>query len=253
VNHSKRSIVLVMTALAAVLIVGGCSKKAAPAAPPVSSAPPPSAQPSASLSVSPDSIPSGGSATLSWSTQNATNVNIDGVGAVATSGSQAVSPTSSTTYHLTAQGPGGTADASARLAVTEPAPTEAAAPETPAPSPGEADLFARNEKDIYFDYDKSDLRSDAATAIAADATFLAAHTSMNFTIEGHCDERGSTEYNLALGQSRAETARKYLVEHGVDAGRIKTISYGKEKPFCTEQDEECWQSNRRDHFVYGQE
>jgi peptidoglycan-associated lipoprotein len=85
-----------------------------------------------------------------------------------------------------------------------------------------------------------------------DARFLQQHPNMSFTIEGHCDERGSTEYNLALGDNRALAAKNSLVSMGIAASRIKTISYGKEKPFCTESTEACWQQNRRAHFVYAQ-
>jgi peptidoglycan-associated lipoprotein len=239
-------------AIFAIVFVGGCKKKEAPAAPPQAAAPAPP-QPQATLSVSPDSIQPGGSATLSWSTQNAASVNIDGIGSVQPSGSQTVSPGSSITYHLTAQGPGGMAEATARLTVSAPpAPAAEAAPPAAAPTPGEAELFAQSVKDIYFDYDRYDLRSGDQATITADAAFLAAHPSIKFTIEGHCDERGSTEYNLALGDNRANAARDALVKAGVQASRIKTISYGKEKPFCMEHTEDCWQQNRRDHFVYGQ-
>jgi peptidoglycan-associated lipoprotein len=252
VNYSKRKWTLLVLAVAAIAIVGGCKKKEVPAAPPAAAAPAPP-QPQATLSVSPDAIQPGGSATLTWSTQNATNVNIDGIGGVQTNGSQTVSPGSSTTYHLTAQGPGGTAEATARLTVSAPpAPPVEAPPQAEAPSPTEADLFQQNVKDIYFDYDKYDLRADDQAIISADAAFLAAHPEMKFTIEGHCDERGSTEYNLALGDNRANSAREALIKAGVKADQIKTISYGKEKPFCSEHTEECWQQNRRDHFVYGQ-
>ena len=243
---------LLVLALSAIAIVSGCKKKEVPAAPQAAAAAPAPPQPQATLSVSPDAIQPGGSATLTWSTQNATNVNIDGIGSVQPNGSQTVSPQSSTTYHLSAQGPGGTAEATARLTVSAPAAPVEAAPQAAAPSPTEADLFQQNVKDVYFDYDKYDIRADAQPSIAADATFLAAHPDMKFTIEGHCDERGSTEYNLALGENRANTARDALVKAGVKADQIKTISYGKEKPFCTEHTEECWQQNRRDHFVYGQ-
>jgi peptidoglycan-associated lipoprotein len=163
-----------------------------------------------------------------------------------------VSPGSSTTYHLAAQGAGGTAEATARLTVSAPSAPVEAAPEAAAPSPSEADLFARSIKDIYFDYDKFDLRPDDQATINADAAFLSAHPEIKFTIEGHCDERGSTEYNLALGDNRANAAREALVKAGVKADQIKTISYGKEKPFCSESTESCWQQNRRDHFAYGQ-
>ncbi len=251
-NYSKRKWTLLVLAVAAIAIVGGCKKKEVPAAPPAAAAPAPP-QPQATLSVSPDAIQPGGSATLTWSTQDAPNVNIDGIGSVKPNGSQTVSPASSTTYHLTAQGPGGTAEATARLTVSAPsAPPVEAPPQAEAPSPTEADLFQQNVKDIYFDYDKYDIRADDQPIITADAAFLAAHPEMKFTIEGHCDERGSTEYNLALGDNRANSAREALIKAGVKADRIKTISYGKEKPFCSEHTEECWQQNRRDHFVYGQ-
>jgi len=106
-------------------------------------------------------------------------------------------------------------------------------------------------KDIFFDYDKYDITPADQATIQADAEFLKSHPNITFTIEGHCDERGSTEYNLALGDNRANAARQALVQLGVPADRIRTISYGKEKPFCTESTEQCWQQNRRAHFVFG--
>jgi peptidoglycan-associated lipoprotein len=229
-------------ALSVVLMLGACHKKAAPPPPPP---PPPPASPTASISVSPDTIPAGQSATLSWQTSNATDVSIDGIGAVQASGSQSVAPTASTTYHLTAKGSGGTQDATTRLTVTQ-----APAPVAATPSPTDEDLFGQTIKDIYFDYDKSDLRPDQQADIQADAQFLNQHTNINFIIEGHCDSRGSTEYNLALGDQRASAVKNALVSAGVAASRIKTISFGKEKPFCMEENEACWQQNRRGHFVY---
>ena len=234
---------VIVVALAAVMMLGACHKKKAPAPPPP---PPPAPSPTASISVSPDTIQKGQSATLTWQTSNATDVSIDGIGAVQSSGSQSVSPADSTTYHLTAKGAGGTQDASARLTVTQPPPP----PPPPAPTATEADLFAQDIRDIYFDYDKSNVRPDQQASLQADAQFLNQHTSINFTIEGHCDERGSTEYNLALGDSRASSVKNALVALGVSASRVKTISYGKEKPFCMESNEACWQQNRRGHFVY---
>jgi peptidoglycan-associated lipoprotein len=230
-------------ALAAILMIGACKKKAAPPPPPP---PPPPATPTASISVSPDTIQQGASATLSWQTSNATDVSIDGIGAVQASGSQQVNPTASTTYHLTAKGAGGTQDATTRLTVTQaPAP-----PMESAPSATEQDLFGQSIKDVYFEYDKSNIRGDQQASIQADAQFLNQHPGISFTIEGHCDERGSTEYNLALGDQRASSVKDALVSAGVSANRIKTISYGKEKPFCMESNEACWQQNRRGHFVY---
>jgi peptidoglycan-associated lipoprotein len=102
---------------------------------------------------------------------------------------------------------------------------------------------------IYFDYDKSDIRSDAAATLDRKIPWLQANPGMRIRIEGNADERGSDEYNLALGQRRAASAKRYLVEHGIDAGRFDLVSYGEERPVCTEHNEECWQLNRRDDFV----
>jgi peptidoglycan-associated lipoprotein len=230
--------------LGAIMMLGACKKKAAPAPPPPPPAPP---APTASISVDPNSIQAGGSASLTWQTTNATDVSIDGIGAVQANGSQTVSPTESTTYHLTAKGPGGTQEATTRLTVTQPPPPP---PPPPAQLISDEDLFNQNIKDIYFDFDKSDIRADQAGSLQADAAFLTQHPAVNFTIEGHCDERGSIEYNVALGDKRANTVKQALIAAGVTADRINTISYGKERPFCTEHDEACWQQNRRSHFVY---
>jgi peptidoglycan-associated lipoprotein len=107
-------------------------------------------------------------------------------------------------------------------------------------------------QDAFFDYDKSDIRADARTALTRDVDALKAilndFPSATIMIEGHCDERGSAEYNLGLGDRRASSAKEFLVSLGVSADRLKTISYGKEKPQCTEATEDCYQKNRRAHF-----
>jgi len=234
---------LLSVALATLLGLGACKKKQAPPPPPPPPAPP---APTASISVNPSSIQAGQSASLTWQTTNATDVSIDGIGAVQANGSQSVSPTDSTTYHLSAKGAGGAQDATARLTVTQPPPP----PPPPTPSVSDEDLFNQSIKDIYFDYDKSDIRGDQQSSLQADVAFLSQHSTFNFTIEGHCDERGSTEYNLALGDQRASAVKNALTAAGVSASRIKTISYGKEKPFCTESNEACWQQNRRGHLVF---
>ncbi len=241
VKHSRTQWYLLAVLLAVVLALGGCKKKP-PAAPPPPPPPPPA--PTASLTASPDTIQPGQSSTLTWQTQNATDVSIDGVGKVDPSGSRSVSPAQSTTYRLTAKGAGGTQEATARVTVMQPPPPVAQ------PSASEEELFNRNIKDIFFDYDKYDVRPDQQAALQADAAWLSQHPNVRFTVEGHCDERGSTEYNLALGDNRANAVKNALVQAGVSADRIKTISYGKEKPFCTESNEQCWQQNRRGHFVY---
>lgn len=229
--------------LSALLTLGACGgKKVAPTPPPAPPAPP---APTASIAVTPNSIQAGQSASLTWQTSNATDVSIDGIGAVQPNGSQTVSPANSTTYHLVAKGSGGSQEATARLTVTQAPP-----PPPPAPTVTDEDLFSQNIKDVYFDYDKSDVRGDQQSSVQADIAFLNQHANVNFTIEGHCDERGSTEYNLALGDQRASSVKNALTAGGISASRIKTISYGKEKPFCTESNEACWQQNRRGHLVY---
>jgi peptidoglycan-associated lipoprotein len=104
--------------------------------------------------------------------------------------------------------------------------------------------------DVFFDFDRSDLRTDARQRLAKNAEFMKNEGSaLTFTVEGHCDERGTSEYNIALGESRASTAVDYLASLGVERSRFKTISYGEERPFCTESTEACWQKNRRARFV----
>ena len=104
-------------------------------------------------------------------------------------------------------------------------------------------------KEIYFDFDKYDLSAEARSILKANADWLRANPSVNLEIEGHCDERGTTEYNLALGAKRARSAMDYLVTLGVSASRIKTVSYGEELPSCKEKTEDCYRKNRRDRFV----
>jgi peptidoglycan-associated lipoprotein len=233
-----------LLALGTLMFLGACAKKTAPPPPPP---PPAPTAPTASLSANPNTINQGQSTTLTWQTTNATDVSIDGIGAVEMSGSRQVTPADSTTYHLVAKGAGGTQDATARVTVNS------APPPPPPPSTSSAteeELFAQNVKDIYFDYDKADLRASEQASIQADAQFLKQHAGVRITIEGHCDERGSTEYNLALGTNRADAVKNALIQAGIGGDRIKIYSYGKEKPFCTEANESCWQQNRRGHFVY---
>jgi peptidoglycan-associated lipoprotein len=243
-KHQSLKVLATIVTLAAVVMLGACHKKTAPPPPP----PPPSAQasPTASISVSPDTIQPGQSATLTWQTSNATDVSIDGIGAVQAGGSQQVTPTDSTTYHLIAKGSGGTQEATTRLTVTPAPPPQV----TATPSPTEEDLFGHSVKDVFFDYDKSDVRADQQASIQSDMLFLNQHPNINFTVEGHCDDRGSTEYNLALGDQRAQSVKNALTTAGINASRIKIISYGKEKPFCMDENEACWQQNLRGHFVY---
>ena len=245
-QQRKRNLALLASVLGVVLLAASChKKKVAPPPPP----PPPAAAatPTVSLTAEPSTIQKGESVTLSWTSQDATTLDLQpGVGTVQPNGSTSVSPEESTTYTLTAKGPGGSSTAQARVTVTSPPP---AAPPAEAPAVSEETLFEQNIKDAFFDYNKSDIRPDAQQALTADANFLRAHPSINFVIEGHCDERGSEEYNLGLGDRRATSAKNFLVNLGVPASHITTISYGKDRPFCTEQDEACYQKNRRAHLV----
>jgi peptidoglycan-associated lipoprotein len=240
VNKSTSNRIVVLGALALLMVASGCKKKETAPPPP----PPPKAV-TATLSANPTSIEAGQSSTLTWSTENATDVALDG-NKVDPSGSQTVSPTQTTTYHLTAKGAAGTQEATAQVSVIPKAtPTP-----TPAPTPPpitDDQLFAQMVKDVFFDYDKSDLRPDGQQALAQ-AAQLIKQKGWKVQIEGNCDERGSTEYNLALGERRADAAKQALQQNGVSADALKTISYGKEKPQCTESNEDCWQKNRRDHF-----
>ena len=235
-------------ALFLVCFSSGCKKKAPapPPPPPPPAAPAPKPAPTVTISASPSSIERGQSSVLAWQAINATNVSIDqGIGDVSTSGSRTVSPNASTTYTIAAKGEGGTATATARITVTAAPP-----PPPPAPvNPSVEELFQEKVRDIYFDYDKSDIRDDAKPVLAANSEFLKQNPSIKFTIEGHCDERGSEEYNIGLGDRRATAGKEYLVTLGISADRINTISYGKERPQCTEKTEECYQKNRRCHFV----
>ncbi len=153
--------------------------------------------------------------------------------------------------------PAKTAAKSPENAASSPA-TSVAPPSTAQPPSLEPDVLSEDIatlnrkgylKDAFFDYDKAELREDARAALAADAQWLKKYRSAKIMIEGHCDERGTEEYNLALGDRRANAAREYLASLGVPADRIASVSYGKERPFCEQDTESCFQENRRGHFL----
>ena len=223
-----------------IAFVLGCHHEVAKAQP-QPAVPQPSA-PTATLAANPAYIERGQSTTLSWQTTNATDINIQGLGTVQGSGTRTVYPPVSTSYELTAKGPGGTADASARVTVNAPLAkrTEPAASDEP---------FAVAVQDVYFDYDRFNIRPDQMSHIQADARYLQRHDGKRILIEGHCDERGSEEYNLALGAKRAESVENALVQLGVTKRQLQTVSYGKERPFCDAHSEQCWSQNRRGHFT----
>jgi peptidoglycan-associated lipoprotein len=236
---------LLAFAFAAIFVAAACNKKPKATAPPAPAPPPAAAKPTVTFSASPSAINKGESAKLSWTTTDANNVSISPeVGAVTLQGSTTVTPADSTTYTITASGPGGTADGTARITVNVPAP-----PPAPVKESSYDDLFLKEVRDAYFDYDSAEVRSDAREALQKTAAFLKGYPNARITVEGHCDERGSTEYNLALGDRRANAVKQYLVNLGIPAANINTVSYGKEKPFCMESSEACYQQNRRGHFV----
>jgi peptidoglycan-associated lipoprotein len=127
----------------------------------------------------------------------------------------------------------------------EPVKSTAAAP---APTAART-IQTADFKDVYFDLDQYSLSSDARTALDDDAKLLRDHPAVTITIEGHCDDRGTVDYNLSLGESRAGAARDYLLAAGARSTQITTISFGKERPFCTDEAESCWAKNRCSHFV----
>ncbi|MGC9158183.1 MAG: peptidoglycan-associated lipoprotein Pal [Terracidiphilus sp.] len=203
--------------------------------------------PTAEITATPSVISAGDQVQLSWHTTNATSASIEGIGEVTTSGIKTVTPSVSTTYTLDAKGAGGTTEASTRVTVNAP-PAVA----VPASSMSAEQEFKAHVQDIFFDYDVYTIRPDAKTTLEQDAAYLVSHPNLKIVIGGYCDERGSDEYNLALGQNRANAAKDALVNEGVAANRIRVISYGKEKPFCTEHTEACWQLNRRAGFSLDQ-
>jgi peptidoglycan-associated lipoprotein len=236
-----------LVATLAMLAAAGCHKKQAAPPPPAAMAPETVAPPTASITADPMSIDLGQSVVLNWRTTDATSVSIDGIGQVPVNGTQTVSPSSSTNFHLVATNSGGTTEANVRVTVR--VPEVPAAPSNNVSS--EAD-FHNHVRDIFFAYDSYDLSSDAKASISDAAAYLNAHPDIKILIGGYCDDRGSAEYNITLGENRANAAKTALVAAGVDGGRIRVVSYGKEKQFCTEDTESCWQQNRRDQFSIDQ-
>jgi peptidoglycan-associated lipoprotein len=259
---SKRKITVLCIALSLATFAAGCKKKVPPPPPPPPPAAPPPEAPKAvaptvaQFSVEPTSIQRGQSATLRWEVSgNVTAVSIDNaIGTVQNSGNRRVFPTDSTTYTLTATGPGGSTTASATVSVTAPPPPPP--PPVTKPTTTPEGRIGSEVQDAFFDYDKSDIRGDARDVLTRNAaaikSILAEFPTVSIVVEGHCDERGSAEYNLGLGDRRSSSAKEFLVQLGVPADRLKTISYGKERPQCTEGNESCWQRNRRAHFAPGQ-
>ncbi len=240
-----------LAVLASLTLATGCHKKTV--------APPPGSMgptiettgpaPTATLTAEPLAIELGQSVALNWRTTNATSVTIDGLGPVVPNGTQMVAPANSTNFHLVAKNDNGTTEANVRVTVRVAAPPAPMGDNSGATGNAAADaIFHQNVQDAFFDYDSYELRPDAQTAAAAAAAYLNQHPEIRVLVAGYSDERGSAEYNLALGENRANAARTALISAGVTANRIRIVSYGKEKQFCTESSESCWQQNRRAQF-----
>jgi len=215
------------------------------------------AKPSIRISADQEAITRGQSTTLRWTSNNASTVSISELGTVPSSGSRVVSPSTSTTYNATATGAGGTDSASARVTVTE-----ESSPDRPrttgggGPNPTIAAMFNQWVQAIYFDLDKADILPQSKDRLRRAAEWLtqAPNRSIMFRIEGNCDPRGTEEYNIGLGERRAQAAREFLASLGVDATRIQTVSYGKERAAGTDEgspeSRPSWAHDRRDDFIY---
>lgn len=248
--HAVRTCLLISVASAS-LMFSGCHKKSQAVNPaslgPSDTNSAAAQSPTASITADPLAIDVGGSSVLNWRTTNASSVTIDGLGPVNTNGTQTVSPTVSTNYHLTAKGDGGTVEADVRITVRT--PTEPANNSNANAGDVTDAAFHAAVQDAFFDYDSYDLRPDAKQAVSQAAAFLTKHPTIHVVIGGYCDDRGSAEYNLALGENRANSAKTALITDGIAANRIRVVSYGKERQFCTEETDACYQENRRAQFT----
>ncbi|MGH9455372.1 MAG: peptidoglycan-associated lipoprotein Pal [Terriglobia bacterium] len=222
-----------------------------PAAPGTESpTPPPPLPPTCSLTAEPATVEMGKSVTLTWASNNATALDLEpGLGKQQAEGSTTATPQESTSYTLSVTGSSGSGTCTARVTVTPPVAQTGSVSESNLPPGGAGAASASPLQDIYFDFNQSTLRPEAEQTLTQNASYLKGHPDAKVRIEGYCDQRGSEEYNLGLGDRRATAAKNYLANLGISADRVATLSYGKDKPFCTETTDECYQQNRRDHLV----
>jgi peptidoglycan-associated lipoprotein len=256
-RRGEKVVFFVVVCVLAVFVAGlaGCRRQPPPARP---TAPPPAdtrttpaptggPAPTIEIQASPTTLERGEQTTLSWRAQNASSVVIDaGVGNVQESGSVVVTPRESTTFTATATGPGGSANASTRVTVV--AGRDAGVTSTDIDGLRAAISDGR-VKDIFFDYDRAELSREARATLEQNARWFRQFPSAGIVIEGHCDERGTEEYNLALGDRRAQATREYLVQLGVSPEQLEAISLGEERPFAPGHDEASYAQNRRAHFA----
>ena len=264
IQMMKANVQLMLMGMTLASLIGtGCKKAPPPPPPPVSKpvvekAPEPPAKPGIlSFTAGPITVTQGSPSTLRWEVSNATDISIDqGIGTLtAASGSRSVTPSVDTTYTLVAKGLGGTTSASVTVSVRppdKPIATEPPPMTTKTPTRTFSETISQDLRDAFFDYDQYTLRDDSRSVLTQDSeslrAILGSFSAGNVILEGHCDERGSGEYNLALGDKRAQSALDFLKGLGVATDRLKTVSYGKDRPQCTDATEDCYQKNRRVHF-----
>jgi len=260
-NATKNALLLCSVMLMA--LGAGCAKKH-----PIPPPPPPlgttnvrgtgSGKPGATFTAEPSSLDRGQSALLRWAVSDSNYVSIDSFGAVQPNGERRVTPYETTTYHLTADGPGGRTTAEATVTVNPgnpvpPPPTNNTAPTS---NLSLTDRVTQQVQDVFFAYGEFNIPDDSRAILTRDAEAIKSifrdFPSASLIVEGHCDERGSAEYNLGLGDRRATAAKDILVQLGVPSEKLRTVSYGKERPQCTEQNEECYARNRRAHITAAQ-
>lgn len=247
-----------------VLFATGCAKKTVAGPPP--STPPPTVVPKAPptpekpviarFQAEPSTVVKGSPSTLRWSISGASDISIDqGIGSVSDTGTRQVYPSADTTYTLVARGVGGTSSATISVRVTTP---EAAPPPPPPTSTARrsaSEFMTQEVQDAYFGYDSFSIEDQARGILTNNAASMKRffgddnYTGTNIIIEGHCDERGSDAYNVALGDKRAQAAFEMLKGLGVAENRLKTVSFGKERPQCSDASEDCYLKNRRVHFA----
>jgi peptidoglycan-associated lipoprotein len=216
-------------------------------APSAAPAPPTPGPPTCSLTASPATVTLGQSVTLNWTSSDASTVELNpDLGKQQAEGSSSATPAASTTYSLSLTGPGGEGECSARVTVTPAIPAPPSVSESNlGPGAGGASAGANLMQDAFFDFASSNLRPDAQKALSQDAAYLKAHPDAKIQLGGYCDQRGSEEYNLGLGERRAESAKNFLVNLGISPDRVTTISYGKDRLFCSDTTDQCYQQNRR--------
>ena len=251
----RHFVALILLLVSSVFFLGSCAKRSQPLLrPPAATKTSPIDKPETEvlpsptleISASPSTIERGQQTTLSWDSTHTTSLMIDGgIGNMAPTGSLILSPAESITYTATASGSGGEVNASTRITVVD--RTEARIEITDITRLQEA-IRQGKVRPIFFEYDKAELTVETERILAENAGWLQQFPKAEIIIEGHCDERGTEEYNLALGDRRAQATRQYLLQLGVDSHQLKTLSYGEELPFAGCHDESCWRQNRRAHF-----